>query len=232
MTIENISRRSIKSYVRRSGRLTPGQKKALAEYWPLYGVDFESSRINLAAITSGFEALNLEIGFGSGEALISMAQNDPKCLYLGIEVHESGVGRCLNSIHDNAISNVRVIKHDAIEVMQQMLASQSLDRVLLFFPDPWHKKRHNKRRIVNQQFRDLLARLLKPGACLHMATDWQDYAEHMVGELLSDPRFKNLGDENGYAIRPAYRPATRFENRGKKLGHEVWDIVFEKLITK
>ena len=156
-----------------------------------------------------------------------MAQNDPECLYLGIEVHDSGVGRCLNSIHANAMSNVRVIKHDAIEVMQHMIPVQSLDRVFLFFPDPWHKKRHNKRRIVNQRFRELLARLLKPGACLHIATDWQDYAEHMAAEMLSDPRFKNLGDEYGYARRPAYRPATRFENRGVKLGHGVWDLVFE-----
>jgi len=228
MTTEDISRRPIKSYVRRTGRMTPAQKKALDEYWPLYGIDFAPSHLDLAAITGGFEALKLEIGFGSGEALISMAQSDPKSLYLGIEVHESGVGRCLNSIHDNAISNVRLFKHDAIEVMRQMLPAQSLDRVFLFFPDPWHKKRHNKRRIVNRQFRDLLARLLKPGAALHMATDWQDYTEHMVREMLSDPRFKNLGDKNGYASRPAYRPATRFENRGIKLGHGVWDIVFEK----
>jgi tRNA (guanine-N7-)-methyltransferase len=127
------------------------------------------------------------------------------------------------------MSNVRVIRHDAIEVMQQMLPAQSLDRVFLFFPDPWHKKRHNKRRIVNRRFRDLLARLLKPGACLHIATDWQDYAEHMAAEMLSDTRFKNLGDEYGYARRPAYRPATRFENRGVKLGHGVWDLVFENI---
>ena len=199
------------------------------EYWPLYGIDFEPSHMDLSAVNSEFEALKLEIGFGSGEALIAMAKSDPKCCYLGIEVHESGVGRCLNSIHDNAIRNVRVIKHDAIEVMQHMLPEQSLDRVLLFFPDPWHKKRHNKRRIVNQQFRDLLARLLKPGACLHMATDWQDYAEYMAGEMLSDPRFKNQGSEDGYAERPDYRPVTRFETRGLKLGHKVWDLIFQKL---
>ncbi len=229
MTVDNITRRSIKSFVRRSGRLTPGQKKALAEYWPLYGIDFEPSNIDLAAINSGFEALKLEIGFGSGEALISMAQDDPKSLYLGVEVHESGVGRCLNSIHHNEIANVRVIKHDAIEVLEQMLAPQSLDRVFLFFPDPWHKKRHNKRRIVNQQFRDLLARLLKPGACLHMATDWREYAEYMATEMITDPRFKNQGSENGYAERPDYRPVTRFETRGLKLGHKVWDLIFEKL---
>ncbi len=208
--------------------MTPAQKKALVEYWPLYGIDFAPSQIDLAAIAGGFGALKLEIGFGSGEALISMAQDDPKSLYLGVEVHESGVGRCLNSIHHNEIANVRIIKHDAIEVMQQMFPPQSLDRVLLFFPDPWHKKRHNKRRIVNQQFRDLLALLLKPRACLHMATDWQDYAEHMAREMLSDSRFNNHGNDKGYASRPAYRPATRFENRGLKLGHGVWDIIFEK----
>jgi len=227
MTIEDISSRSIKSYVRRSRRLTQGQKKALVEYWPLYGVEFAPSQIDLDAIASGFEGLKLEIGFGSGEALISMAKNDPECLYLGIEVHESGVGRCLNSIHASALANVRLMKHDAIEVMQRMLPAQSLDRVFLFFPDPWQKKRHHKRRILNQLFRDLMAYLLKPGACLHIATDWQDYAEHMAAEMLSDPRFKNLGDEYGYARRPAYRPATRFENRGLKLGHSVWDLVFE-----
>ena len=174
MINKDILERSIKSYVRRGGRLTPGQRKALVEHWPLYGIDFALSRIDLAAIASGFEGLKLEIGFGSGEALISMAKNDPEFLYLGIEVHNSGVGRCLNSIHASAMSNVRVIKHDAIEVMQQMLPAQSLDRVFLFFPDPWQKKRHNKRRIVNQRFRDLLVRLLKSGAGLHSATDWQD----------------------------------------------------------
>ena len=229
MKIKPGSSPTIKSYVRRSGRLTPAQRKALVEYWPLYGIDFARSQIDLAAIASGFARLKLEIGFGSGEALIAMASNDLKCLYLGIEVHESGVGRCLYSIHSNAMSNVRVIKHDAIEVMQQMLPVHSLDRVFLFFPDPWHKKRHNKRRIVNRRFRELLARLLKPGACLHIATDWQDYAEHMAAEMRSDPRFKNLGDEDGYARRPAYRPATRFENRGVKLGHGVWDLVFENI---
>ena len=225
----NIPIRPIKSFVRRTGRLTPAQKKALVEYWPLYGIDFRQSLINLAAISAGFEVLKLEIGFGSGEALLSMAKNDPTSLYLGIEVHESGVGRCLNGIRDDGLTNVRVIKHDAIEVMQQMLPAQSLDRVFLFFPDPWHKKRHNKRRIVNQQFRDLLVNLLKPGACLHMATDWQDYAEYMAGEMFLDPRFKNAGDDSGYAQRPDYRPVTRFETRGLNKGHGIWDLVFEKI---
>ena len=225
MTTTN--RRAIKSYVRRSGRLTPGQKKALVEYWPLYGLDFQSSWLDIPGPGGVFDALKLEIGFGSGEALISMAEQDPKSFYLGIEVHESGVGRCLNSIHERALANVKLIRADAIEVLQSMLPPQCLDRVFLFFPDPWHKKRHHKRRIVNQQFRDLLAALLKPGACLHMATDWQEYAEYMAQQLLSDSRYKNSGDARGYARRPAYRPVTRFETRGIKLGHGVWDLLFK-----
>ncbi len=211
--------------------MTPGQKKALDTLWPEYGIDFQSSPLEIETLTRGFEALKLEIGFGNGDALLAMAANDPRSFYLGVEVHQPGVGRCLNSIHDSAISNIRLIAHDAIEVMQHMLPAQSLDRVFLFFPDPWPKKRHHKRRIVNRQFRDLLFGLLKPGACLHMATDWQDYAEHMAAEMISDARYKNLGDENGYAKRPVYRPVTRFENRGLKIGHGVWDLVFQKIIT-
>lgn len=229
MTTANFPRPPIKSYVRRTGRLTLAQKNALSEYWPLYGIGFQDQLIDLDTLTNGFQALKLEIGFGSGEALISMAESDPDALYLGVEVHESGVGRCLNSIHQHDLGNIRLIKHDAIEVMQKMLPAQSLDRVLLFFPDPWHKRRHNKRRIVNQEFRDLLARLLKPGGCLHMATDWQEYAEHMAREMLSDVRFESMGDDDGYAERPDYRTKTRFETRGLKLGHGVWDLVFERL---
>jgi tRNA (guanine-N7-)-methyltransferase len=207
--------------------LTPGQKKALTEYWPLYGLDLQSYPLDMLGPGGAFDVVKLEIGFGSGEALVSMAEQDPKSLYLGIEVHCSGVGRCLNSIHERGLVNVRLIREDAIEVLQSMLPSRCLDSVFLFFPDPWHKKRHHKRRIVNQQFRDLLADLLKPGACLHMATDWQDYAEYMAEEFLADSRYKNRGDTSGYVQRPAYRPQTRFENRGLKLGHGVWDLLFE-----
>jgi tRNA (guanine-N7-)-methyltransferase len=228
MTENSNLARTIRSYVRRSGRLTPGQKKALKLYWPLYGIDFAPRRLDIPGLVGSFDALKLEIGIGSGEALISMAANDPGSLYLGIEVHESGVGRCLNSIHLQALPNVKLIRHDAIEVLRYMLPPASLDRVFLFFPDPWHKKRHHKRRIVNQGFRDLLSELLKPGACLHMATDWQEYAEYMSEQLLSDPRYQNHGDTSGYVTRPTYRPVTRFENRGLKLGHGVWDLMFEK----
>lgn len=228
MTLAETPQRSIKSYVRRSGRLTPSQKNALDNYWPEYGLDFKEEILDIASLTTGFKALKLEIGIGNGDALIDMAASDRDSLYIGVEVHEPGLGRCLNNIVDGQLLNIRLIRHDAVEVMQHMLPDLSLDSVLLFFPDPWHKKRHNKRRIVNRQFRDLLARLLKPGGCLHMATDWRDYAEHMGKEMFSDPRFENMGNDQGYAIKPEYRPLTHFENRGLKLGHEVWDLVFQR----
>ena len=226
---ENSSpRRAIKSYVRRSGRLTPGQKNALDNYWSEFGFDFRREVLDIGHIRGSFKALKLEIGIGNGDALVKMAANDTESLYLGIEVHQPGIGRCLNNIHKNQLSNIRLISHDAIEVMQYMLPPESLDSILLFFPDPWHKKRHHKRRIVNQQFRDLSHGLLKTGGCLHFATDWQDYAENMAIELFSDTRFSNLGNESGYCERPAYRPVTHFEKRGRNLGHGVWDLMFQK----
>jgi len=221
--------RSIRSFVRRSGRLTPGQKNALDQFWPIYGFDFQRHTLDLDAISENFEAIKLEIGIGNGDALISMAENDTGSLYLGVEVHQPGIGRCLNNINDKNLNNIRLISHDAIEVMQHMILAQSIDQILLFFPDPWHKKRHHKRRIVNQQFRDLACHLLKPGGSVHFATDWQDYAEHMANELLEDQRFRNMGDDNGFTLRPDYRPTTHFERRGLKLGHGVWDLVFKKV---
>jgi tRNA (guanine-N7-)-methyltransferase len=217
--------RSIKSFVRRSGRMTPSQKNALEAYWPEFGIDFRENGLTLPA---GFETLKLEIGIGNGDALIHMAAADPGSLYLGVEVHAPGVGRCLNHIHLQELANVRLIKHDAIEVLQHMIAAQTLDRILLFFPDPWHKKRHHKRRIVKQSFRDLIFRVLKPGASIHIATDWEDYAESIAQQFIADSRFFNQGDTDGYLERPAYRPLTRFEQRGRRLGHGVWDLEFTK----
>ncbi|MFT5549277.1 MAG: tRNA (guanine-N7-)-methyltransferase [Candidatus Azotimanducaceae bacterium] len=221
--------RAIRSFARRSGRMTLGQKHALSEYWPLYGIDYELTQANVTTAIQDYESVILEIGFGNGDALIEMAGNAPDVLYIGVEVHRPGVGRCLNIIEKTKLANVRLISYDAIEVMQHMIPAQSLDKVLLFFPDPWHKKRHNKRRIVNQKFRDLAFSLLKPDAHLHFATDWQEYAEYMAEELLSDVRFSNQGDSDGYAQRPDYRPRTRFEQRGLNLGHGVWDLVFKKV---
>jgi tRNA (guanine-N7-)-methyltransferase len=217
--------RSIKSFVRRSGRMTQSQKNAIQAYWPAYGIEFSQDEIN---IPIGFNALKLEIGIGNGDALIHMAAADPSSLYLGVEVHEPGIGRCLNNIEQLELSNVRLIMHDAVEVLEHMIAAASLDRLLLFFPDPWHKKRHHKRRIVNQRFRDLVFKHLKPGGSIHIATDWQDYAESIAAQFLDDERFLNEGDTSGYAVRPAYRPLTRFEQRGRRLGHGVWDLVFTK----
>ena len=225
MSEEEPGKRSIRSFVRRGGRLTPSQGKALESYWSDYGIDFTPATSELPA---DFAQLKLEIGIGNGDALIHMAEIDPESLYVGIEVHEPGVGRCLNNIVGHGLDNVRLIKHDAVEVLQHMFAAESVDRVLLFFPDPWHKKRHHKRRIVNQRFRDLVYRVLRPGAAIHIATDWQDYAEWIAEQFLGDSRFANEGDAEGYAECPAYRPQTRFERRGLKLGHGVWDLVFVK----
>jgi tRNA (guanine-N7-)-methyltransferase len=227
MPDEDPSKRSIRSFVRRGGRLTPSQRHAIETYWPEYGVEFQQG---MPALPDGFAAFKLEIGIGNGDALIHMAGSDLASLYLGVEVHEPGIGRCLNNIENLQLRNVRLIKHDAIEVLEQMIDVDQLDRILLFFPDPWHKKRHHKRRIVNQRFRDLAYRALKPGGTLHIATDWQDYAESIAEQFLGDDRFVNMGNADGHIERPDYRPLTRFEQRGLRLGHGVWDLLFSKAI--
>jgi len=221
--------RTIRSFVKRTGRQTEGQKYALEHYWPLYGLDFkENSLLDFSQLFPAAGGIKLEIGFGNGDSLVQMAQQDADNGYIGIEVHTPGVGHCLKQLHDAGLNNLRLISHDAIEVLETMIPAGSIDRVLLFFPDPWHKKKHHKRRIVNHQFRDLLIRVLKPGGVLHMATDWQEYAEHMASEMLADLRFANLGDEKGFVKKPDYRPDTKFERRGLRLGHGVWDLLFVK----
>jgi tRNA (guanine-N7-)-methyltransferase len=226
MSDENLHNRSIRSFVRRGGRLTASQRNAIETCWSLYGVEFQQG---MPPLPGGFDAFKLEIGIGNGDALIHMGSSDPGSLYLGVEVHEPGIGRCLNNIHQQQLSNIRLIKHDAIEVLEQMIEAGVLDRILLFFPDPWHKKRHHKRRIVNQRFRDLVYRALKPGGAIHIATDWQDYAESIAEQFLADDRFVNQGNPDGYIEAPEYRPETRFEQRGLRLGHGVWDLLFAKL---
>ncbi len=226
MTSDETEKRTIRSFVRRGGRITPSQQKALENYWPRYGIEYSPAPLELPA---EYTVVKLEIGIGNGDALIGMAAGDPHSLYIGVEVHEPGIGRCLNAIEREQLENVRLIRHDAVEVLARMLPPSSLDRVLLFFPDPWHKKRHHKRRIVNARFRDLVHTTLKAGGVIHAATDWQDYAEWIAQQFLGDTRFRNLGDERGYSPCPDYRPRTRFENRGRRLGHGVWDLLFEKL---
>ena len=224
-----LHRRSIRSFVKRTGRLTQGQQYALQHYWPLYGVDFNPRhQLDFTRLFASSGCVKLEIGFGNGDSLVEMASRDGNCSYIGIEVHDPGVGHCLKRIHEEKLGNLKLISHDAIEVLENMIPRESLDTVFLFFPDPWHKKKHHKRRIVNRHFRDLLIQVMKPGATLHMATDWLDYAEHMAQDLFSDSRFQNLGNERGFSQKPEYRPQTKFELRGKRLGHGVWDLLFKK----
>jgi len=221
--------RQIRSFARRSGRLRPSQRDALENFWDLYGISFQDHELDINSMLNGFKNLKVEVGFGVGSSLVQMAISDPDSLYLGIEVHQPGIGNCIKLIREQNVGNLKLIQHDAIEVLQYMLPEMSVDKLFLFFPDPWHKTRHNKRRIVNQLFRDLIFKILKPQGILHMATDWQHYAEHMAKDLLADSRFENLGNKSAYAAKPDYRPQTKFERRGLKLGHGVWDLLFRKL---
>lgn len=227
--MENESyKRRIRSFVRREGRITRGQQRALDELWPKYGIAADSL-IDLDRLFGRAAPRTLEIGFGNGEALARMAELQPEHDFIGIEVHRPGVGHLLRLLEERAIENVRIYNADAVQVIEECLPDDSLDRVLLFFPDPWHKKRHHKRRIVQTEFADLLARKIKPGGILHMATDWQDYAEHMLAVMQASGDFRKCAGTGEYSPRPEYRPVTKFEQRGRRLGHDVWDLVFERL---
>ena len=220
-------RRAIKSYVLRQGRLTRGQQQALNELWPVYGIDFKPERLDLDTCFKRPAAVILEIGFGNGESLLQQAASNPQNNYLGIEVHRPGVGHLLRLANDAAITNLRVINHDAVEVLQQQIPDHSLECVQLFFPDPWHKKRHHKRRIVSAEFIRLVREKLKPGGLFHLATDWQDYAEHILAEMEQAKGFCNTAGKGNYAENTGRKP-TKFEHRGRRLGHGVWDLVFSK----
>ncbi len=213
--------------MRREGRLTPGQQRALDELWAHYGLSAQQKLDPLA--TFGRRApLTLEIGFGNGDSLAAMAEQEPDSDFIGIEVHRPGVGRLLKTTHERQLNNVRVFCADAVEVLSRCIDDHSLERVLLFFPDPWPKKKHHKRRIVQPVFVSLLARKLKGGGLLHMATDWQPYAEHMLEVMEAATQFRNEAGAGQYSPRPAYRPVTRFEQRGQRLGHGVWDLLYRR----
>lgn len=216
--------RRIRSFVKREGRLTPGQETAIKTGWPLYGLD-SSARIKPDELFSNKHPITLEIGFGNGESLATMAENNPDRNFIGIEVHRPGVGHLLRIILEKKLNNIRLFDTDAIEVLQQAIPEHSLDCVQLFFPDPWHKKRHHKRRIVQTEFLNLIHSTLKTGGRFHAATDWENYAEHMMSTLNAHPGFTNSTEPN-YAERPEHRPLTKFENRGLRLGHGVWDMIF------
>lgn len=219
-------RRAIRSYVVRAGRMGTGQVRALAELAPRWVLPFAAQPLDLAAAFGREAPRVVEIGFGMGDATAQIAAARPDTDFLGIEVHPPGVGALLQRIEERGLGNLRIVQHDAVEVLEQMIPPASLAGVHVFFPDPWHKKRHHKRRLIQPGFVALLASRLAPGGYLHCATDWQPYAEQMLEVLSAEPTLKNRFD--GYAPRPDYRPLTKFENRGLKLGHGVWDLIFTR----
>lgn len=219
--------RTIRSFVLRKGRMTKAQERALEVLWPQFGLDYSDQTIQPQAIFGRVAPLWLEIGFGNGDSLAEIARQHPDIDFIGIEVHTPGVGHLLLKIEEYELTNVRIYQHDAVEVLQNAIPDSALDRSLLFFPDPWHKKRHFKRRIVQPAFIALMARKLKADGVWHMATDWQDYAEWMVEHMAESQDFRNIGDQSPYATKPEYRPETKFERRGLKLGHGVWDILHQ-----
>lgn len=218
--------RPIRSFVLRQGYMSKGQQRAYDTLMPVLGVGYQPQVADLDAVFGRAAPKVVEIGFGMGGATADIAQARPDTDYLGVEVHGPGVGSLLKLVEERQLGNVRVIQHDAVEVFTHMLASASLDGVHVFFPDPWHKKRHNKRRLIQPPFVALLASRIKPGGYLHLATDWEDYAIQMLEVLSQEATLENTAE--GYAPRPDYRPLTKFEQRGLRLGHGVWDLVFRK----
>ncbi len=218
--------RQIRSFSCRQGRLTKGQLRALDEIWPVYGIEYDEQPLDFDQLFSRQAPRVLEVGFGNGSSLAAMAKKQPEVDFIGIEVHRPGVGNLLLQIEEQAITNIRLCYHDAIEVLKHQIPDNSLDRFQLFFPDPWHKKRHHKRRIVQTSLLDLLAKKLKKRGVIHMATDWGNYAQHMMKQLTDHPGFNNTQRDNQFSPRPDYRPLTHFEQRGHRLGHDVWDLIF------
>lgn len=219
-------RARIRSFVVRAGRMGTGQVKALAELGPRFVVPFAHQPLDTAAVFGRQAPLVLEIGFGMGGATAQIARTLPDHDFIGCEVHEPGVGALLKLIGEQEIPNIRIFQHDAVEVLEHMIPAGTLAGVHLFFPDPWHKKRHNKRRLIQPEFVAKLVRHLAPGGYLHCATDWEPYAQQMLDVLSAEPLLENSAD--GYAPKPDYRPLTKFEQRGLKLGHGVWDLVFRR----
>jgi tRNA (guanine-N7-)-methyltransferase len=220
--------RHIQSFVLRAGRTTPAQERALVELWPTYGVEFRGEALDLDAIFGRKSRRCLEIGFGAGEVIGSLAEHNPDIDFLGIEVHRSGIGRLLLRAAQSALGNLRIIRHDAVEVLRAGIADESFDEVLVFFPDPWHKKRHHKRRLIDAEFIAAVAAKLRPDGVLRLATDWQAYAEQMLAVCNADPAFISLSSDGTYVERPQFRAPTRFERRGARLGHAVRDLAYRR----
>jgi tRNA (guanine-N7-)-methyltransferase len=222
------TQRHIRSFVLRAGRMTSAQERALTELWPSYGVDLGDGPLDLEAIFGRRAPRCLEIGFGVGEVIGGLAENHPHIDYLGIEVHRPGVGRLLLRAEQANVRNLRVVCHDAVEVLEDKIQNDSFDEILVFFPDPWHKKRHHKRRLIDPAFVASAAAKLRSGGVLRLATDWQAYAEQMLAVCNANPSLASLSADGTYVGRPDFRQPTRFERRGARLGHGVWDLAYTK----
>jgi tRNA (guanine-N7-)-methyltransferase len=222
------TRRPIRSFVMRAGRMTSGQARALDELWPRYGVEYSPGALSLDALFGRRAPRTLEIGFGNGEHLAALAAAHPQRDYFGIEVHRPGVGHLLMLAETHHLENLRVSAHDAVEVLREQIAPASLDEVLVLFPDPWHKKRHHKRRLIQPPFVELIASRLAPGGVLRLATDWEEYALQMLEVMRNSAQFTNLSPTDDWMPRPDDRAPTRFEKRGARLGHGVCDLAFRK----
>jgi tRNA (guanine-N7-)-methyltransferase len=213
----------------RGGRITEAQQRALESLWPKYGIPFQPAPLDFAAAFGRHAPVTLEIGFGNGDNLAAQAEAHPERNYLGVEVHRPGVGRLLLGLEERLLRNARVICHDAVEVLAHQVAPQTLDEVLILFPDPWPKKRHHKRRLVQAPFVELVADRLRVGGVLRFATDWQPYADAALEALSASPRLRNLSSDGTFVPRPLERNPTRFEKRGERLGHDVWDLAYHRI---
>jgi tRNA (guanine-N7-)-methyltransferase len=221
--------REIRSFVLRQGRLTNAQQHALDNYWLDFGIDFSAQVLSFNELFGNDNEVIIEIGFGNGESLLQQAISQPEYNFIGIEVHGPGVGHLIHHAHDKGLQNLKVIRHNAVEVLKQQIADHSIKQLQLFFPDPWHKKRHHKRRIINPDFITLVHKKLKTGGLFHMATDWQHYAEQMLEQMDNTEGFQNIAGTGHFSPLKGDRYETKFERRGIKLGHGVWDLIYKKL---
>jgi len=221
--------RKVRSFVKREGRLTKAQDRALTDHWQTMGLNHSDGLISPQSLFNNDNPIVLEIGFGMGKSLVEMAKAAPQLNFIGVEVHKPGVGACIATAQEAGVDNLKVYEHDAIEILADCIPDGLLTTVQLFFPDPWHKKKHHKRRIVSAEFVETIRQKLKVGGVFHMATDWENYAECMLADMQSAQGYNNLSTDNDYVPRPDSRPLTKFENRGQRLGHGVWDLQFSKL---
>lgn len=226
---EPDKRRQIRSYVLRAGRMTPGQQRAFEQNWERWGLQHGDGLLDFDAAFGRVGPRVLEIGFGMGQSLVAMAAAAPATNFVGIEVHRPGVGKLLHSMAEQEVDNIRTYCHDAVEILRDCIPPDSLDTVQIFFPDPWHKKKHNKRRLIQAPLVAYLITRLKVGGILHLATDWEDYAQQMMAVLSAETGLGNEYGEGEFAPRPEHRPLTKFERRGERLGHGVWDLVFKRV---